>query len=291
MGRAVYLFPNYVAWPTLMSPTIPFVYDLSFVHHAQYVHPKNREFLNDQVPRTVAKAAKVLTISEHSRGEIIAEYGLDPSRVFVCYPAVDTSRYQRRDADTVARAKARYGIHGDYILFVGNIEPRKGLLELLLAYERLDADLRAQHALLLVGAKGWLDEEITETIVRLRMAGNRILRPSDYVVDTDLPALYSGASLFAYPSHYEGFGMPPVEAMACGVPVVTADNSALPEAVGDAALMIDSHDADALAGAMTKVLRDPSLAADLVTRGHEQVARFDYGQSARVLLDEIASVA
>jgi len=291
MGRAVYLFPNYSSWPVLRSPAIVFVYDLSFIRCPEYLAPKNHAFMLAQVPRSIRRATKVLTVSEFSRTEIIDEFGVDPDDVFVCQPGVDPSSFRRRPTDEIEVVKARYGITGDYILFVGTIEPRKGITELLHAYERLPADVRDRYGLLLVGGRGWLDDDIRATTTRLRRAGNRVLRPDDFVHDRDLPALYSGAALFVAPSLYEGFGIPPLEAMACGVPVITSNNSSLPEVVGDAAVMIDPRDPDELAGAIEKVLADDQLRRSLAVAGRERAGRFSYRRSARQLLNVIEEIA
>ncbi len=290
MGRAVYLFPNYNSWPTVVSPSVPFIYDLSYIHCPEFVDPANREFLEKQVPLSIKRASKVLTISDNSRNEIIDQFKMSEDRVFTCTPGVDPARFYRRCPDEITQVKARYGITGNYMLFVSNIEPRKGLLQLLKAYERLDQPIRDEYPLLLVGSTGWLNQEIIEEIMRLRIAGNRIMRPDSYVSDADLPALYSGARLLCYPSLYEGFGLPPIEAMACGTPVITSNNSSLPEAVGEAAIMVDPHDIDELSDAITRTLTDEVLREALIERGHRHAPNFCYENSALQLLAEIAEL-
>lgn len=290
-GKKIYLYPNYTSWPMLFSKSIPFIYDLSFIYHPDFVEPRNQKFLAEQVGKSIARASKILTISENSKKEIVEHYKVDPDKIFICYPAVDTKKFYRRSDDEISRVKAKYGIFGDYILFVGNIEPRKNLKRLLEAYESLPKNLKNKYSLLLVGAKGWLDDEIGKQIIKLRMDGNKIIQPSDYVLDDDLPALYSGAGIFAYVSLYEGFGIPPLEAMACGTPVVCSDNSSLPEAVGDAAVMVDAEKVEDIAAGMKRALEDEELKESLVKKGYDQIEKFSYDESAKILLEQIRSIA
>lgn len=283
-GKQVYLFPNYSSWPTIFGASIPIIYDLSFVNHGQFVEPQNQKFLVDQVELSVKRAKKILTISENSKAEIVEHYNFPRNDIDIAYPAVDTHKFYRRSESEIKYVKAKYGIFGNYILFVGNIEPRKNLISLLEAYQNMSPELQKKYALLLIGAKGWLDSEIRDTIFAMRVEGLRVLQPTDYVVDDDLPALYSGAHAFAYVSRYEGFGIPPIESMACGTPTVSSDNSSLPEAVGSAALKIDALDTKAITHALENILQDEKLSTKLINSGYKQIMKFDWQNSAKVLL-------
>jgi len=179
----------------------------------------------------------------------------------------------------------------ELLLFVGNIEPRKNLITLLRAYNQLPTAIQNKCGLLLIGAKGWLDDEIHDMIIDMRMRGLKIIQPTDYVVDEDLPALYSGAKLFAYVSKYEGFGIPPIEAMACGTPVICSDNSSLPEAVGEAAILVKAADDKAIAQAIIELFSDQTKAAKYVELGYKQILKFDWEKSARLLLDALEEAA
>lgn len=291
LGKRIFLFPNYSSWPTLFSKSIPFIYDLSFVKYPEFVEPRNQQFLVEQVRRSVDRANKIITISISSKREIIEKYGVRPDDVVIAYPAIDHRKFYKRSHEEINRVRAKYGIFGDYILFVGNIEPRKNLKSLILAYEQLDKKIRNRYSLLLIGAKGWLDSDIHDLIISSRMKGNRIIQPAEYVGDKDLPAVYSGSSAFAYVSFYEGFGIPPLEAMACGVPVISSNNSSLPEAVGDAALMIEAENTPQITDALTKVLTNKHLADDLRQRGFTQVDKFSYEKSAKILLEAIEEIS
>ncbi len=287
----VYLFPNYSIWPTILAPVVPIIYDLSFILHAEFVEPRNQEFLVDQVGRSAKKAKKIITISQNSRDEIINQYAKHADDISIAYPGVDMHKFYPRSPYEVMYIKAKYGIFGDYILFVGNIEPRKNLITLLHVYDKLPPSLQDKYGLLLIGAKGWLDDEIQNTIIDMRMRGLRVLQPTDYVADEDLPALYSGAEVFAYVSRYEGFGIPPIEAMACGTPVICSDNSSLPEAVGKAALMVKATDEDQITKSIVKLLEDKKLSKEFVDLGYEQYLKYNWEKSARLLLKTLEEAA
>ena len=289
-GKKIYLFPNYSSWPLLFSKAVSVIYDLSFEFFPQYVEPRNQKFLSEQVRRSVKRSSKTVTISKNSQKEITEFYDIPIENVPIVYPGIDQTEFYRRPPDEVEDIKARYGIHGKYILFVGNIEPRKNLKNLLLAYEQLDKDIRAEYSILLVGARGWLDGEIFDIIKRLRKNGDHIQQPLEYVKDNDRPGIYSGASLFVYPSLYEGFGIPPVEAMACGVPVITSNNSSLPEAVGAAALMVDANDVEELTKTMASVLKNHKQQEKMIADGFKQADKFSWDREARKLIKIIEEV-
>jgi alpha-1,3-rhamnosyl/mannosyltransferase len=283
-GKQIYIFPNYSSWPTFRSKSMPIIYDLSFVYHGEFVEPQNRTFLVEQVQLSAKRAKRIITISRNSEKEIVEYYKCHPQHIVIAYPAADINKFYRRSKEEIIDVKARYGIFDNYILFVGNIEPRKNLITLLKAYRQLDPELQKKYSLLLIGAKGWLDNEINREIVSMRKEGLRVIQPVDYVVDEDLPALYSGAKAFVYVSRYEGFGIPPIEAMACGTPVIASNNSSLPEAVGDAAITVDAMDDKQLTNSLEKLLTSKKLAEELVGKGYDQVMKFDWVESARNVL-------
>jgi glycosyltransferase involved in cell wall biosynthesis len=289
-GKHIYFFPNYTSWPLLFSKSASVIYDLSFEHFPQYVEPRNQKFLSDNVRKSVERSSAIVTISTNSQTEITDFYEVDRNKIHIIYPGIDQSTLFRWPNDKVEQIKAKYGIHGKYILFVGNIEPRKNLKGLLLAYEKLNKKIRNEYSMLLIGARGWLDDEIFEIIQRLRIGGNFIQQPNEYVEDKDRAALYSGASLFVYPSLYEGFGIPPLEAMACGVPAITSNNSSLPEAVGDAAIKVDAGSVSELSSAIENALLDEDLRTKLFKKGHVQVKKFSWDKEAAKLLDMFESI-
>lgn len=286
-GKKTYVFPHFTTWPTLRSPQMPVIYDLSFVHFPEHSAEKNQQFLESQTAISARRAERIITISNNSKEEIVEHYGVDDSKVDIIVPVLDRSRFYPRSENEIRHIRAKYGIFDDYILFVGNIEPRKNLVSLLKAYKELAPSLQDKYALLLVGAKGWKDGEIRDLIETLRAEGKKVIQPSDYVVDEDLPALYCGATVFAYVSVYEGYGIPPTEAMACGTPVVCTDNSSLPEAAEDAALLVDAHDIGQITDALERFLTDEGLRQLYTEKGYARVDRLNTRNCAVTFLQSV----
>jgi glycosyltransferase involved in cell wall biosynthesis len=198
--------------------------------------------------------------------------------------------------------RARYGLPGPYLLYVGTLHPRKNLVRLVQAFALLLDSLSSKSAypisniqypvdnlqLVLAGQKGWLYDEILSQVRRLDLTGRVVL--TGYVPEADLPALLSGALAFVFPSLYEGFGFPVLEAMACGTPVICSDVSSLPEVAGDAALLMDPEDVEALAAAIQRLVSDEELRRDLVARGYRQVQRFSWRHCAEEVLQVLEAV-
>jgi glycosyltransferase involved in cell wall biosynthesis len=286
-GQGVYLFTNFSRFPLLRAKSATIIYDITFEAVPQFVDANNRKFLSAMVKKSVQKSDVIITISEHAKSEIVNFYKVPASKIVIAYPGVDRSVYYKRSEREVAAIQYQYGLPKNYVLFVGNIEPRKNIGGLIDAYVKLPLELCKKHPLILIGASGWLTEEIFEKIESAQKKGYPIVRPKEYVTDKDMPAVYSGASLLVYPSHYEGFGIPPVEAMACGVPVISADNSSLPEAVGDAALLVKSSDTSSITNAMSKLLSQASLRNELIKKGYEQVKKFSWDFSAELIYKQL----
>jgi glycosyltransferase involved in cell wall biosynthesis len=205
--------------------------------------------------------------------------GVEEGRVEVLYPGVE-ERFHPLNEGSLASVKARYSLDFPFILTVGTLEPRKNHVGLLQAYSLMEG--RHPHRLVIAGGKGWLYEGIFQEVERLSLE-ERVLFLG-YVPEEDLPALYNLADLFVFPSLYEGFGLPPLEAMACGTPVVVSALSSLPEVVGDGALLVPPREVEALAEAMEKGLGDPSLRRELRGKGLEQAKRFSWSEAAKRLL-------
>jgi glycosyltransferase involved in cell wall biosynthesis len=275
----IFYSPDFVLPPTLHSTrTLLTVHDLSFLHFPDAFVPSLREYLARVVPRSVARADRVLADSESTCDDLIAHFGAPPEKVQVLYSGVDARFHPEKEPGEQKRLRNKYGVASPYILSVGTLQPRKNYVRLIRAFASLQlADLQ----LLIAGGRGWLYEDI---FAEAEKHGDRV-HVLGFVDDADLPALYRGAALFAFPSLYEGFGIPPLEAMACGVPVVCSNASSLPEVAGDAALMIDPLDTDGLAKAMVRALEDADLRQEMTDKGLTQAARFTWEAAARQLLD------
>ena len=282
-GRAdVFVFPNFVRYPLRRGRSIVVVYDLSFLRYPQFFAERARTYLTRLVPRSVAEASRVVTISESSKRDLVGELGVAPERIVVAEPGVDASRFRPLAVEEVEPVRARYRLPARYVLFVGTIEPRKDVPTLLDAFSRLPEDVRREWPLVLAGGRGWLADETVRAIERMQAAGE--LTWVGYVAHEDLPALYAGASLFVFPSLYEGWGLPVVEAMACGTATITTTSSSLPEAAGDAAILVEPGEGGGLAREIERVLRDEALRAGMVERGLTHAARFPWRRPAERVL-------
>ena len=217
------------------------LHDTAYIHLPQYHLPRNRFYLRLMMPRFLAASDAVITVSEHTRRDAQRWYKLPDDRLHVIPEGVEDHFRPISDASLLAAVRERYQLPQRFILFVGTIEPRKNLVTLLEAYAAMRADGRnAGIGLVIAGGKGWLYETFFE---RLRALGLQdVVRLTGYVPEADLPALLNCAELFAFPSSFEGFGLPPLEAMACGVPVVCSNATSLPEVVGEAGLLVPPDD-------------------------------------------------
>ncbi|MBD0372846.1 MAG: glycosyltransferase family 4 protein [Pyrinomonadaceae bacterium] len=278
------LHVQYTAPPFVPCPVVTTIHDLSFEHLPETFKRRSWMQLRLTVRRTVRRAAHIITSSEFSRRDIIDTYRIAPERVTVTHAAAAPMFAPSVNAE-IERVRARYKIEGDYILAVGSIQPRKNLARLLEAYSGL---LRARGQaklprLVLVGKRAWLYEETLRSVNLLGLASNVVF--TGYVPEQDLPPLYSGALCFVYPSYFEGFGLPPLEAMRCGAPVITGNRTSLPEVVGDAGLMVDPFDTQAIAKAIARVVDDAALRQDLRELGMKRATLFDWRETARLTLN------
>ena len=262
--------------------TVFTLHDLIPLLFPEFHLPLNRWFLNLMFPRFLRRADAIVAVSECTKKDAIRIYGTPEEKITVIYNGVDARFHPVRDAETLRRVRAAYRLPEAYILYVGTIEPRKNLARLLDAYHAL-RQAGYPHKLAIVGAKGWLYQPVFDRIAALGLQ-DEVIFPG-YIADEDLPAVYSGAALFAFPSLYEGFGIPPLEAMACGVPTLVSDTSSLPEVVGDAALQVSPTDTGAIKAGMERILSDAALARQLAGRGPERARMFTWDKAARQLVD------
>lgn len=265
----------------LQCPMVVVVHDVAYKRHPEWFSPRDRLVLNAGVGLTVRKAAAVITVSEFSKREIQAFYRLPAPSIHVTYEAASLQFDAIDRGDSTIHS--RYGIRKPYILAVGNLQPRKNLLRLIEAFGRLVACRDFVHHLVLVGKAQWRESEIGVMIRRLGLA-ERVLA-TGYVAGEDLPAIYRGAELFAYPSLYEGFGLTVLEAMACGTPVLTSNVAAIPEVAGRAARLVNPLSVDELTQAMADICAQPEQRAQLRQKGLAQTQQFSWDRTARQTID------
>ena len=290
-GGAIYHSPNFFL-PPFAGRTVTTVHDLSHHIYPQF-HPATRvDYMQRMLPGSLRRASHVITVSESARQDLITHFG-HPADQITAIPLGADPAFRPRSAAELAPVLAPYHLAaGGYTLFVGTIEPRKNIDRLLSAYESLPPALRQRTPLVLAGGPGWHSEHTHAHMARAAAAG--WLHYLRYVPQADLPALYAGARLFAYPSLYEGFGLPVLEAMASGTPVITSNCSSLPEVVGTAALQIQPEDVPALAGALARALQDDAWGAHASVAGLERAAQFSWKrcvQQTVQVYEHIADIA
>ena len=275
--------PVYVSPLLGPCPTVVTIHDLSFIKLPQAFRASNRSYLRLFTRLSVRRAARVIVVSENTRRDAALLLGIPLERIVVIPNGVDETFCPIQDQSRIAAFRRRRSIPDRIILFVGTIEPRKNVGTLIRAYAQLKEKGTVDHKLVIGGSKGWMYEPTFALVEELGLSDEVIL--PGFLSPEELPLWYNAAELFAYPSLYEGFGLPPLEAMACGTPVITSNVSALPEVVGKAGIMVGPHDVEAWAEAIQQVLLDAELRESLSNAGLERAARFSWHKTAEMTVD------
>lgn len=257
-------------------PSVVTIHDLSAILFPQTFRRINRMYTRWAINVSAKRAAHIFTVSEYAKREIVTHLHVPAERVTVTYDACD-ARFQPAPAAELAAFRQRHGLPERYLFYLGTLEPRKNIPRLLDAYAQIAHEVDAP--LLIGGGKGWLYEPILAQAERLQLGDK--LKFVGYIPQEEQHLWYGAATAFVFPSLYEGFGMPPLEAMACGTPVIVSNASCLPEVTGDAGLQVDPHDVDGWADAMRRILADAALRADLSARGLVQATKFSWLDTAR----------
>lgn len=277
---------QYMAPPICPCPYLISLHDIIHETSPQFYPPGLRFLMHHFYPTSARRAAKILTISQYSKGQIAEIYKIPEDRIVVTYVGVSDDFRPIPDQEKIKRVAERYGISGEYILFVGRIEPRKNLGTLIDAYYLLKRGRCIDHRLVIAGMQDPLFRDFHNSI-SAKAAESRVVFTGG-VAEDDLPYLYNGADLFVYPSFAEGFGLPVLEAMACGVPVIASNATALPEAVGDAGIMVPPENPEMFAEAMRRVLSDPELKEAMRHKGLQRVKLFTWRKTAEKVLEAYA---
>jgi glycosyltransferase involved in cell wall biosynthesis len=268
-----------LAW---RGPTVVTVFDLSFLLFPERFRVYNRLYLSMFTRLSARRADRVIVISESTKRDAVRLLGLDARRVAVVYCGVDET-YRPLPAEVVEEYRRRRGLPERFVLFVGTLEPRKNIAGLIEAYRLLAAGwprgAGEPPALVIAGAKGWYYQDVYQAVQRAELMERVVF--TGYVPADELPFLYNAATLFVYPSFYEGFGLPPLEAMACGTAVVVSDRSSLPEVVGDAGVLVNPEEPAAIAQAMHELLRDEEARRVLADKGRRRAAAFSWQRAAQ----------
>ena len=257
------------------------VHDLNFLHYPRFLTAEARRYYNGQIARAVRQAHHILADSQATKADLVDLLGVPAEKVTVHMLGVEEV-FTPQPLAAVEKALAQFALPAGYILFVGTFEPRKNLPGLLQAYRRLADDLPDAPPLVLAGRRGWLYDETFAEVGRLGLSAR--VRWLEDVPQSLLPALYSGASVFVMPSFYEGFGLPALEAMACGTPAVVSDRASLPEVVGPAGFLVDPDDVESIAHGLRAVLTDSALRGQLIGAGLMRAHTFTWRRTAEVVL-------
>jgi len=273
----------YYPLPALKIPTVLTIHDLRFVHFPETYQRWRRIFLRTMVGPSLHRATRIIAVSQDTKNDAVKHFNISEKKIDVVHNSIDP-RFQTITDDSVLRhVRDKYSLPKRFILYVGHLEPRKNLERLLLAFLQLRKEQKIPHKLVVLGKPEFLFETLLNSVAEKHLNDQVLF--TGYAEDEDMPAIYSLADLLAFPSLHEGFGVPVIEAMACGTPVVTSDSSALPEVAGNAAVLVDPYSVGAIAAGIQKVLRDPVLYADLVRMGLERVKEFSAQASATAILE------
>lgn len=277
-------FFNYVVPPGIKGKKVTIVHDMAYKAYPDTVRKKTKMLLQIALKRSCKRADKIVTISDFSKNEIIKYLGVKEEKIVVMPLGVDFARYHpdytEKDVDIV---KQQYKINRDYILYLGTLEPRKNLERLIQAYAKLKSEVSNIPLLVLAGKKGWMYEGIFETVKNLNVEHDVIF--TGYVDETDAPILIKGARIFLFPSIYEGFGLPPLEAMACGTPVIVANVSSLPEVVGDAGILVEPMSVEGIKEGIKSLIEDEVLRREMSNRGLIRARNYSWDRAVEILQD------
>jgi glycosyltransferase involved in cell wall biosynthesis len=272
----LYFEPNFIPLSIPARHVVATIPDFSFARFPEW-HPRERvRYFEKEFWKKIKRADRNIVISEFIRQEAIDLFGFSPEKLSTIHLGYDPSIFRVYPLEDLASIRERYSLPKKFLLFVGSIEPRKNLKNLLLAYAQLAPKLRREFKLVLIGFKGWENEEIQTSMKK--MEGD--VRYTGYVPEEDLGKIYNLARVFVYPSFYEGFGLPPLEAMASGCPVIVSRTSSLPEVCGNAAHYVDPHDVDDISTAMERILLDEQISNSLKTLSLARAQIFSWQKSA-----------
>lgn len=285
----IYHFFNFIVPPRIKGKVITTIHDMTYVLYPETMDKRNLKRIKDDIVYSVERSDKIITVSESSKRDIIKYLNVPEEKIEIVYNGVhyyEFSGILTKEKRLMVRSK--YSLPEKYILYMGTLEPRKNIESILESYYVLKKNYASEVKLVIAGKKGWLFENIFSVVEKLKLQNDVVF--TDYVDELDKAAIYQMASLFVFPSIYEGFGIPVLEAMAASVPVITSNVSSLPEVAGDAAVLVEPKDINSLAESMHKILSDDDFKLELVEKGHIQAKKFTWQSSAEKLYEIYKSI-
>ena len=285
--QADLLHITYIAPFTRQCPLVVSVHDVSFKIFPKYFSPRDRLLFKTLLPLSLKRATAIITLSQHAKNEILHYFPFLKGKVYAIPLAASNSFKKLSDQKRVENVLAKYGVSTPFIMAVGNLQPRKNLVHLIKAFAKV-AEQEKNYQLVIIGKEQWQSSEVFKMVEALDLR-SQVLFPG-YVSDPDLVCFYNAAALFVYPSVYEGFGLPILEAMSCGTPVVTSNISSMPEVAGEAALLVNPHDINEISDAISRIISDSQFADELSSRGQKKAANFSWLNTASKTIDVYKSV-
>ena len=265
------------------TKSIVTVHDLTFILYPKTMTKISRFYWSFFMKRGIKTAKRIIAVSKNTKDDLIKYYNIPEEKVKIIPEALTRNFSASLMAGNFQSIKGRYALPEKYLLYVGTLEPRKNIKRLLQAFRKAKNNKKFRHKLVIVGKKGWLFSEIFETVKNLRLENDVVF--AGFVPDEDLPGIYSGAEIFVFPSLYEGFGLPLLEAMSYGVPVLTSNSSSLPEVVGDAGILVNPEDTDDIANGILRLVEDRSLRNQLKEKGLQQAQKFSLERMTKETLE------
>lgn len=271
--------PRFSATPYAVT-----IFDLSYLYYPELFNKDDLYQLTSWSKYSINSAKHIFAISQSTKEDVVKKYKIDPTKITVTYMGFNRKLFKPQPESAITQAKAKYKIKGEYIIFVGTLQPRKNIERLVEAFSQIKGDTK----LVIVGKKGWMYDHIFSKVKKLNLESRVIF--TDFVPETDLPALISGAKLYTLPSLYEGFGIPVIEAQSCGTPVVVSNTSSLPEVVGESGIKVDPNSTISIKQGIEKVLTSPTLASELRQKGFKNALKFSWQKCATETLKVLESL-
>ena len=289
-GKGIYIFPNYKNWPLLYSKSLTFIDDLAFKLYPETINPKNLTYLESNIERWLKRTDKILTISHSSEKDIKNFFPQYADKINIVHLGVNDKVYFKRDLKSTNAVLKRYNLPNKFILYVGNIEPRKNILTLLEAYKKYCDANEHPLPLLLVGGDGWNNDGIKQRINNLTKEGYKISVPKQYIEDEDMPFIYSAAALLTHLAVHEGFGLTVTEALSTKTPVLLSDIDVLREVAGDAGVYVKPDDIMQIANGMKDLTYNKQLRNQLIDRGIKRSKLFTWSSTVNKLIEIIRNL-